>query len=407
MAALVAGLVLVMTGCDTGRTPALAPASPSVSATPSPRPTSAAALPWVGTWSAAVQSGAGTLRGRTLRQIVRTSIGGAVARVRLSNRYGTGPLTVRSVRLARPVEGPTVAEGSDRAVTFGGAAEVTLPAGGAAESDPVDFPVPAVGGVAISFFLPDATGPATVHSLANRNNYVVTGEHSADVTLTGARPTSSYFFLAGLDVRNERAAGALVAFGASITDGYHSTFGADRRWPDLLAERLHNGGRTVAVLNAGISGNKLLSDAAGAGESALARFDRDVLAQPGARWVVISDDPLNDLGSADPPSGAELTAGLAQLVGRGRAAGLTVYCSTLTPFQGASHWQPRAEQERTTFNAYVRGPGHCDGVVDQDAVTHDQAAPTRYRPGFDAGDHLHPNDRGMAAIAGAVADVMD
>src|SRR3954466_5807749 len=129
MAAFVAGLVLVLTGCDPGRTPPPAPAPPSPSPTPRPRLTSAAALPWVGTWSAAVQSGAGTLRGRTLRQIVRTSVGGAVARVRLSNRYGTSPLTVRAVRLARPVEGSTVAEGSDRAVTFGGAGEVTIPAG--------------------------------------------------------------------------------------------------------------------------------------------------------------------------------------------------------------------------------------------------------------------------------------
>ena len=365
--------------------------------------TTKATTPWVGTWAVAMQHGGGTLRGRTVRQIVRTSIGGPVARVRLSNVYGTSPLTVRAVRLARPAGGSAVEAGTDRPVTFGGADSVTIAAGGSAASDPAEFDVPALSSVAVSFFLPDAAGPATVHSLAGRNNYVLTGEHTAAATLPGARATSSYFFLAGLDVHDPNATGALVAFGASITDGYHSTFGADRRWPDLLAGRLRDSGRTVGVLNAGISGNKLLRDSDSAGESALARFERDVLAQPGVRWVIISDDPLNDLGEPDPPSAERLITGLRQLVDRARAAGLRVFCSTLTPFQGAGYWSEHGERARAAINEYIRGAGHCDAVVDQDAATRDPVAPDRYRADLDSGDHLHPNDLGMRAIA----DVID
>jgi lysophospholipase L1-like esterase len=357
-------------------------------------------VPWVGTWAVAGQRRDVTFADRTLRQIVHTSIGGGTARVRLSNALGTDPLTVRDVHLARSAGGDDIDVGSDRRVTFEGAGEVTVPVGGWVSSDPVNLEVPALGELAVSFHLPRTTGPATAHSLAGRDNYLGAGDQAGAESISGVRRTSSYYFLAGVDVRNPATAGAVVALGASVTDGFGSAFGADRRWPDLLARRLAASGRGVAVLNAGISGNKLLRG--GSGPSAQDRFDRDVLAQPGVRWVIFSDDPLNDLGGTDPPTGAQLVDGIRGLIARAHAAGLKFYCSTLTPFEGAGYWTPRGEQARAAVNAFVRSPGGCDGVVDQAAATHDPDDPTRLRGEFDSGDHLHPNGAGLKAIADEV-----
>jgi lysophospholipase L1-like esterase len=360
-----------------------------------------AAGAWVGTWAVAVQSGGRGFERQTLRQIVHASIGGAGARVRLSNQFGTAPLTVGDVHVARHAGNGTVVPATDRPVTFAGAATVTIPAGSSAVSDAVAFAVPPGGDVAVSAYLPTATGAATHHDLGNRDNYVAAGDQSAAASISGAQRTSGYFFLAGLDVRNPAAAGAVVTLGASITDGLGSSHGADRRWPDLLAKRLRDSGRTVGVLNTGISGNRLIAD--GAGESALRRFERDVLAQPGVRWVIFSDDPLNDLGDADPPAGAELIDALKQLIARSHDAGVRFLCSTLTPFEGADYWTPRGESGRAAVNAFLHGEGSgCDAVIDQDTATHDPAAPTRFRAAYDSGDHLHPGDRGMQAIADAV-----
>ncbi|MFC7528544.1 GDSL-type esterase/lipase family protein [Actinoplanes sp. GCM10030250] len=358
------------------------------------------AVPWVGTWATAVQPGGRAFERQTLRQIVHTSIGGGSARIRLSNAYGRNALTLTGVHLARSVRGDAVDAATGRSVTFGGADSVTIPAGGMAVSDEVEFAVPVDGDVAISAYLPVATGVSTRHTLATRHNYVAAGEQSSAERLSGAARISSYFFLAGLDVRNEDADGAVVTFGASITDGLGSRFGANRRWPDLLSDRLRASGRIVGVLNSGISGNRLTGDTHG--ESAAKRFDRDVLQQPGARWVIISDEALNDLGMAD-MSTPVLVGALEELIERGHGAGLTVICSTLTPFRGAGYWTQRGEDGRAAFNTFVRSAGSgCDAVLDQDAVTRDPGSPGRFLAGFDSGDHLHPGDRGMGAIADAV-----
>jgi GDSL-like lipase/acylhydrolase family protein len=293
------------TAATPGR-PGVASPSANSSTTPSATPTP----DWVGTWSVAMAHGTTTFDRRTVRQFVRTSIGGTAARVRLSNHYGTDPLVVRDVHLALAAGGGSgVDTDTDVPVTFDGDAEVTVAAGRSIASDPVAVKLPELADVAISFTLPGTSGAATMHTLASRNNFVGQGSPPAAAELSGANKHSSYYFLAGLDVRNAAAKGAVIAFGASITDGFGSTFGTNGRWPDLLARRLADSGRTVAVLNAGISGNKLTKD--GAGERAVARFDRDVLTQPGARWVIISDDALNDLGDAAPPPADDLITALA------------------------------------------------------------------------------------------------
>ncbi|MFI0720956.1 GDSL-type esterase/lipase family protein [Streptomyces sp. NPDC021224] len=397
-AALTAGLFLTaLPARATAATPA-APSPHSPAAAPS---AAAAADGWTGSWSASPQSGGPSYDHQTLRQIVRTSIGGSAARLRISNAFGSAPLTVSDVHVARRTSGSSVDTGTDRAVTFGGASTVTVPAGGTAVSDTVGFAVPALADVAVSLYLPQPTGSATYHQQGTQTNYTASGDVSGSGSINVSGTSGSYSFLTNLDVQNPAAQGAVATLGASITDGVASAQDSNRRWPNDLAARLAASGRTVGVLNQGISGNKLLSD--GAGQSALNRFDRDVIGQPGVRWVVFSDDPINDLGAGNRPSGDQLIAGLQQLITRAHQAGISFLCSTLTPFQGSGGWTQQGEDARAQINAFVRGAGSgCDGVVDQDTATHDPANPARYLPAYDAGDHLHPNEAGLQAIADAV-----
>ncbi|WP_179855660.1 SGNH/GDSL hydrolase family protein [Paractinoplanes atraurantiacus] len=355
---------------------------------------------WVGSWAVAAQSGGRTFDKQTVRQIVHTSAGGSTARIRLTNVFGSAPLTLANVHLALS-KGDAAADAStSTAVTFGGEPRVTMAAGASIESDPIAFDVPASADLAISAYLPDASQATTQHSFANRHNYVASGDQTTNATLDGAQTVDSYFFLAGLDVENAAAEGTLVALGASITDGFDSGFGANKRWPDLLSRRFSAAGRTVGVVNAGISGNKLLKD--GAGESVQKRFERDVLSQPGVKWVILSDAAINDLGD-DRPTGDQLITALRAVIQQSHDAGVQIFCSTLTPFKGTNYWSTQGESGREAVNAFLRGASSgCDGVIDLDAATHDPDNPATYLPAYDSGDHLHPNDAGMQAIADAV-----
>jgi lysophospholipase L1-like esterase len=360
-----------------------------------------AETPWTGTWAAAPQASGASFGRQTLRQIVHTSIAGASARVRLSNAFGSGPVTIADVHLARRTQGSSVEAGTDRTVTFGGSGTVTIPAGGLAVSDPAAFAVGALSDVAVSFYLPQQVGNATQHQLGEQTNYVVNGDVAGNATLSGASANGSYTFLAGLDVQNPQATGAVVALGASITDGIASAGDANRRWPNDLAVRLDRAGRGVGVLNQGISGNALLHD--GAGQSALNRFRRDVLDQAGVRWVIFADDPINDVNNNNPPSGQQLVAGLTTMIGAAHAAGVKFLCATLTPFKPDSGWTPAGQASWDFYNAFVRGPGSgCDGVVDFDTAVHDPANPQQWLARYDNGDHLHPNTAGLQAMADIV-----
>ena len=382
---------------------AIAPPPVDPSPNESTRSTKAAIAPaWTGTWGASPQSSGATFSGQTLRQIVHTSIGGTASRVQFSNAFGNQPVTIRDVHIAQRSSGSSITASSDRTVTFGGQTSITIAAGALAISDSIAFPVQALSDVTISCYLPQSTGPATSHQQGTQTNYIAAGDVSGNATLNGPQTTGSYFFLTNLDVQNSASFGAVVTLGASITDGVASSQDSNRRWPNDLATRLVNSGRTVGVINQGISGNDLLSD--GAGQSALNRFNRDVIAQPGVGWVIFSDDPINDLGSSNNrPSGAQLIAGLQQLISRAHQAGIKFLCSTLTPFEGAGYWTSAGETGREQVNAFIRSAGSgCDGIVDQDTATHDPAHPTKYLPAYDAGDHLHPNEAGLQAIANAV-----
>ena len=386
-------------------------------------------LPWTGTWSVAPQQTSidasfNNLSQQTLRQILHTSIGGTAARVQISNAFGRQPLVVSDVHIARAVvnsdgspTSSTVA-GTDIAVTFNGSPTVSIPAGQSVASDPVAFTLAVETDVMVSMYFPQGVDSAnsTFHQQGGQNGmFLANGDSSASTTFSAYSTFSSYFYLTNLDVQNANAAGAVVALGASITDGINSSFNANDRWTNHLATRLNQSGLTVGVLNKGISGNDLLRD--GAGQSAENRFARDVLTQPNVKWVIFSDDPINDLsGSGTPPSYDSLLAGVQSLMQQAHANGLKFYCSTLTPNGGrpADQWSPAAETIREQLNAYyLSANSGCDGIVDQDTATHDPTMPTQYRPAFNTqnpdgtpgpgtGDFLHPNDAGMQAIANSV-----
>ena len=377
-----------------------APAASASSVTPAAAITAGGS--WTGTWAAAPQSGGSSFTQQTIRQIVHTSISGTTARIELSNVFGGSALTVSDVHVAQAGSGSSITGGTDHTATFGGSASVTIPAGGTAVSDTVNFAIPAASDIAVTFYLPGPTGASTYHDTALQTSYIASGDVSGAASLSGPQTTTNGYFLTGLDVQNPNSQGAVVALGASITDGVGTSTNGDDRWTNVLASRLSAAGDTIGVLNEGISGNRLLAD--GSGPSALNRFARDVLAQPGVRWVVFADDPINDLGSTSPqPTSAQLISGLQTLITTAHQNGVKFLCSTLTPYQGAGYWNSSGETAREAFDTFVRSSGSgCDGVIDIDTATHDPAKPTWYLSAYDSGDHLHPNNAGDNAIANAV-----
>jgi len=256
---------------------------------------------WTGTWAiAAMSNDSGKIfTDQTLRQIVRVSVGGKRVRLKISNLFGTQPLSVEDIHLAFRRSGSSIVASSDRQLRFDGNTKVVIPAGASAFTEPVPFDVPALAELAVSMYLPGPTGPATFHGSAHQTSYLQAGDASSAPQMENAKTSNSIYFLASLDVESPSLRGAVVTFGASITEGYTAADDSDHRWPDQLALRLTNQGLSIGVLNLGISGNRLLVN--GAEESAENRFERDVLQQSNVRWVIFSDDPINDLGSRPSP----------------------------------------------------------------------------------------------------------
>lgn len=359
--------------------------------------------PWVGTWGVAAQpySDNGGPNNRTLRQIVHTSIAGTALRATFSNAYGDGPLTLSNVHVAVVDNGSTIKPETDRVLTFNGLPSVTVPAGTTITSDGLDYPVPATANIAVSFYIPTSPTKVTGHSYGKQLRYEGAGNVSTALTLDSVQ-SEDYEFLTNVDVQSPGTRGAVVAIGASVTDGFASTADTNRRWPNILANRLTAAGRSVGVINEGISGNNLYSDASG--DSALKRFDRDVLDQAGVRWVMFSDHPLNDIGGGNPEATVpNVIATFQSLISHTHDHGVRFICSTLTPWEGAQAWTPDRETIRAGINAWMRSSDStCDAVVDQDAAVHDPAQPTKLLAAYDSGDHLHPNDAGYAAMGNAI-----
>jgi len=348
---------------------------------------------------------------QTIRMVAHSSVAGSDARLTLSNRYSSSPLVVSAVDIAPQADGATPVRGATRNVTFGGSVQVTVPAGQQVVSDVIPITVGAGENLLVSLYLPGPTGTSTWHSDAFDTTYTAAGDHSGDDTATAfSTTTTSWYYLAGLDVLAPTAKGTVVAFGDSITDGYHSSTGTYTRWPDFLARRLAAGPgpQRLSVVDAGIGGNRVLTDVPNLwqGVSALKRFEHDALGQPGVSDVILMEG-INDIGNNAGPGGTPLTAqdlitGYRTLIGEAHAAHVRIIGATLMPILGNGYYTPTAEELRQTVNTWIRTSGAFDGVVDFDQTMRDLNNVAALNPVYDSGDHLHPNDAGMQAMADAV-----
>jgi lysophospholipase L1-like esterase len=373
---------------------------------------------WVSTWTASpAQPFAGypVFQGHTLREIVRVSVGGTAVRITLSNLFGTAPLSIATAHIAFRSSGSGIVPTSDQLVTFGHSSAVTIPAGESVVSDTLQMQVPQLTDLAVSLYLPAVISNPTVHPISLETTYVSQGDHTADMELAANFTITSWPFLTNVEVTGETNR-AVVAFGDSVTDGFNSTLDANHRWTDTLANRLlSQSGGSITVLNAGLSGNRVLHDAPQGslwyGPSALSRFNRDVLGQAGLKYVIVLEG-MNDIalpGFVAPESegvtSAQITEGLLQLIQRAHSNGVRIYGGTLTPFEGATYpgyYTGAKEAQRQQVNQWIRSSKSFDAVIDFDQVLRDPNQPTKLLPQYDSGDHVHPNDAGYHAMAGAV-----
>jgi lysophospholipase L1-like esterase len=377
---------------------------------------------WVETWGASQQIPepqnalpADDLRDATVRQIFHLSVGGQTLLVHVSNAFGTEALHFTSVHIARALSPASAAiePGTEKALTFAGATEVTVPPGAEFISDPVDFPAGMLGDVAVTFHLDAPPARETGHPGSRATSYYVHGDVVGAANLLDPKKVDHWYQVSGIDVLSDAGGATVVALGDSITDGHGATTNGNDRWTDVLAARLQASAqtRTIGVSNQGIGGNHLLTD--GLGPNALARFDRDVLAVAGVRWLILFEG-VNDLGglarNGEVPAAehaarvAQVIAAYEQIVMRAHAQGIRVMGATITPYVGSEYYHPgpQSEADRQAVNAWIRAAGHFDTVVDFDAVVRDPQQPDRLLPAYDCGDHLHPSPAGYKAMGEAV-----
>ena len=360
---------------------------------------------WAGAWGASPTippPGGKAFENQTVRQVVRLSTGGSAVRIRFTNEYSDKPLDIGAATSAvAGADGKPM--GGTLALTFGGKASVAIPAGAPLLSDPVALDVKALDSLSISIFLPTATGPCTCHFAGTATSYL---SGPGDFTRTGFEPASTFTnraFISGVEVTRPDPR-TIIAFGDSITDGTASTVNANKRWPDVLAERLAAAGAPRPISNQAIAGNRILSwQSPIFGDPALARFDRDVLSVPNARWLVILEG-VNDIGmgAAAPPSAAQLIAGYRQMIERAEARGIKTYIATILPYEGARYHQEVGEAVRSQVNVWIRTNTEAAGFIDFDAAMRDPANPKKMKADLQSGDWLHPNDAGYKVMGDAV-----
>jgi lysophospholipase L1-like esterase len=380
---------------------------------------------WVGTWAAspspqltndAMRKEKLDFDNQTIREIVHISLGGDALRVRLSNAYGKTAVEVGAAHIALHGKGSAIVPGSDHALTFSGQSAVSIPSDAPVLSDPVKLKAPAGGELVVSLYFPKPSVGAGIHYSAQQTSYIKSGDVTAAASLDDAITSTSWVFLTGVDVVAPESAATIVAFGDSITDGTRSTVDANHRWPDTLVQRLlaRHGKREIGVVDAGIGGNRILHDASenvAFGVNALARFDRDVLSEPGVKYVIVLEG-INDIGhpnssapASETVSADQIIAGLKQLIARAHEHGLKIFGATLTPFEGtiySGYYTPEKDEKRRAVNAWIRTSNGFDGVIDFDKAVRDPNNPGRMLPAYDGGDHLHPSDAGYKVMGDAI-----
>jgi lysophospholipase L1-like esterase len=387
----------------------------------------AAALPasamWVASWVAPPHAplategpfAAASFDNVTLSQILRVSEGGGKLRIRFSNRYGAGPLTIGAARVVRIDDAGREIEGSSRTLTFGGAGEAVIPRGAPFATDAVALDVPSLSRLKVEFYLPKATGPCTCHLTGVDELAVSPSGNFVGKPFTPVSKAQFRAFLSVVEMDSPRALGTIVAFGDSITDGVGATAGANRRWPDILANRLQAAGLRWAVANSAISGNRILSP--GMGESALARFDEDVLSLPNVKYLIVFEG-VNDIGNRfgvrgpnqpsfpglDQPeiTVEQMIAGYRQIIARAHEKGIKVIGSPIGPYKGAAYWSEAGEAARQKINDWILNSGAFDGVTRLDLAFADPVDPRQMREGYHMGDHLHGSDAGLKAVGESI-----
>jgi len=378
---------------------------------------------WVRTWGASPQAPDSSViaidpfADATLRQVVRISGGGRRTRIRISNEYGTTPLTIGAAHISLAESDHEIQAGTDHALTFSGQPTITVPAGAPILSDPVDLPVPALSRLTVSLHLPDQVETCTCHGTDNALGWILPGDATTLASLpANAAPLPTQALLSAVEVLPGAPTKSIAIIGDSRVDGIGSTPGADRRWTDVLAERLTGrGGHTLCVVNQGIGGNRMLAD--GMGAATLARFDRDVLATPGLAHVVIAagNDLVFSFAPHDektagflamfpgaPVTADDVIAAHLQLAARARAHGAKVYAATIAPYGRSEMYSPEGDSAREQVNSWIRTSSAFDGVLDFDAAWRDPADPTRIRDDLQTGDHIHGNDAGYQALADSI-----
>ncbi|WP_336978783.1 SGNH/GDSL hydrolase family protein [Altererythrobacter fulvus] len=377
---------------------------------------------WVASWAAAPHAPLGTegpfaaasYDNVTLSQILRLSEGGTSVRLRFSNRYGPGPLEIGAARIVRIDDAGKEVPGTSRMLTFGGEAGAVIPRGAPFVSDAVKLHLPDLARVKVEFYLPKPTGPCTCH-LTGMDELAVSppGNHVGKA-FEPVSKAQYRAFLSVVEVDSPDALGTIVTFGDSITDGVGSTPGANRRWPDILANRLQDAGKEWAVANTAISGNRILSP--GMGEAALARFDEDVLSLPNVKYMIVFEG-VNDIGNRfgvrsggpqlpglDQPqiTVEQMIAGYKQIIARAHEKGIKVIGSPIGPYKGASYWSEEGEAAREKINQWILTGGAFDGIVRLDTAFADPADPRQMREGYHMGDHLHGSDAGLKAVGDSI-----
>jgi lysophospholipase L1-like esterase len=371
---------------------------------------------WVGTWASSPQLGdasnappAPGFADSTLRQIIHVSIGGKQLRVRFSNEFGASELTIPSAHVALSAGGSAIRPESDRALLFHGKSSVNIPPEALMYSDPIDFDLASLSDLAVTVRLTGVPSGITIHPGSRSTSYLQAGDAVATPEMATAEQVDHWYFLNGVDVLSDKSAAAIVTLGDSLTDGAKTTTNTNNRWPDGLARRLQANKHTknVAVLNAGIGGNRLLHDRAGL--NALARFDSDVLAQSGVRWLIILEG-INDLGTRasarerneQAATAEDIIAADEQLILRAHTHNIRVYGATILPYEGARYFTADGEADRMKVNEWIRTSGKFDGVIDLEAATRDPKSPSHLSAAADSGDHLHPADAGYKIMSDAV-----